>query len=137
MIKHLFHKISSVGLAMIVLFSTMSFTIEKHFCGDRLVDVALFSKLNKCNMNSSSVELDNLVEKACCKDEVNTVIGQNELLIHSFDDVNADVQIELFNVTQPNYVNTELKFSSKIGFDNYLPPNLIINRLIINQSFLI
>jgi len=88
-------------------------------------------------MNSSSVELDNLVEKACCKDEVNTVIGQNELLTHSFDDVNADVQIELFNVTQPNYVNTELKFSSKIGFDNYLPPNLIINRLIINQSFLI
>ncbi|MDA7558304.1 hypothetical protein N8768_04025 [Flavobacteriaceae bacterium] len=137
MIKHLFHKISSVGLAMIVLFSTMSFTIEKHFCGDRLVDVALFSKLNKCNMNSSSVELDNLVEKACCKDEVNTVIGQNELLTHSFDDVNADVQIELFNVTQPNYVNTELIFSSKIGFDNYLPPNLIINRLIINQSFLI
>ena len=137
MIKHLFHKISSVGLAMIVSFSTMSFTIEKHFCGDRLVDVALFSKLNKCNMNSSSVELDNLVEKACCKDEVNTVIGQNELLIHSFDDVNADVQIELFNVTQPNYVNTELKFSSQIGFDNYLPPNLIINRLIINQSFLI
>ena len=122
MIKHLFHKISSVGLAMIVSFSTMSFTIEKHFCGDRLVDVALFSKLNKCNMNSSSVELDNLVEKACCKDEVNTVIGQNELLIHSFDDVNADVQIELFNVTQPNYVNTELKFSSNLVSIIIYPP---------------
>ena len=137
MVKHFLHKVFSVFLALIVLSSTMSFTIEKHFCGDKLIDVALFSELNKCNMDSSSIDLEEFVKKMCCKDEVNIVTGQDELLMHDFDDLSMDIQTALFEVTRSinHFVSVELL--SKKSFNDYSPPKLIVNRLIVNQNFLI
>ncbi|WP_455429473.1 HYC_CC_PP family protein, partial [Maribacter hydrothermalis] len=36
--KKFYHKILSVIMAFVVLLSTMSFTIDFHYCGDLLVD---------------------------------------------------------------------------------------------------
>tara|TARA_Y100000385_G_scaffold74023_1_gene74700 strand:- start:30889 stop:31278 length:390 start_codon:yes stop_codon:yes gene_type:complete len=127
----------SVFLALIVLSSTMSFTIEKHFCGDKLIDVALFSELNKCNMDSSSIDLEEFVKKMCCKDEVNIVTGQDELLMHDFDDLSMDIQTALFEVTQSINHLVSVELLSKKSFNDYSPPKLIVNRLIVNQNFLI
>ena len=46
------HKIFSLSMALLVLMSTVSVTIEKHFCGDHLVDVAIFSDAEKCGMEA-------------------------------------------------------------------------------------
>jgi len=127
----------SVFLALIVLSSTMSFTIEKHFCGDKLIDVALFSELNKCNMDSSSIDLEEFVKKMCCKDEVNIVTGQDELLMHDFDDLSMDIQTALFEVKQSINHLVSVELLSKKSFNDYSPPKLIVNRLIVNQNFLI
>ncbi|MBA10835.1 MAG: hypothetical protein CMC73_06490 [Flavobacteriaceae bacterium] len=137
MVKHFLHKMFSVFLALIVLSSTMSFTIEKHFCGDKLIDVALFSELNKCNMDSSSIDLEEFVKKMCCKDEVNIVTGQDELLMHDFDDLSMDIQTALFEVTQSINHLVSVELLSKKSFNDYSPPKLIVNRLIVNQNFLI
>ena len=137
MVKHFLHKIFSVFLALIVLSSTMSFTIEKHFCGDKLIDVALFSELNKCNMDSSSIDLEEFVKKMCCKDEVNIVTGQDELLMHDFDDLSMDIQTALFEVTRSINHLVSVELLSKKSFNDYSPPKLIVNRLIVNQNFLI
>ncbi len=137
MVKHFLHKMFSVFLALIVLSSTMSFTIEKHFCGDKLIDVALFSELNKCNMDSSSIDLEGFVKKMCCKDEVNIVTGQDELLMHDFDDLSMDIQTALFEVTQSINHLVSVELLSKKSFNDYSPPKLIVNRLIVNQNFLI
>ena len=137
MVKHFLHKMFSVFLALIVLSSTMSFTIEKHFCGDKLIDVALFSELNKCNMDSSSIDLGEFVKKMCCKDEVNIVTGQDELLMHDFDDLSMDIQTALFEVTQSINHLVSVELLSKKSFNDYSPPKLIVNRLIVNQNFLI
>ena len=137
MVKHFLHKMFSVFLALIVLSSTMSFTIEKHFCGDKLIDVALFSELNKCNMDSSSIDLEEFVKKMCCKDEVNIVTGQDELLMHYFDDLSMDIQTALFEVTQSINHLVSVELLSKKSFNDYSPPKLIVNRLIVNQNFLI
>tara|TARA_R110002033_G_scaffold155892_1_gene192145 strand:+ start:131 stop:289 length:159 start_codon:yes stop_codon:yes gene_type:complete len=39
-----FYKIASFLMALLVLFSTFSFTVDKHFCGNTLVDTAVFGK---------------------------------------------------------------------------------------------
>ena len=137
MVKHFLHKMFSVFLAFIVLSSTMSFTIEKHFCGDKLIDVALFSELNKCNMDSPSIDLEEFVKKMCCKDEVNIVTGQDELLMHDFDDLSIDIQTALFEVTRSINHLVSVELLSKKSFNDYSPPKLIVNRLIVNQNFLI
>ena len=48
--KDFYKKISAILMAVVVLFSTMSFTISEHYCGDKLVDSALFSKAEFCGM---------------------------------------------------------------------------------------
>ena len=37
-----------MALALLVLLSTFSFKMETHFCGSKLVDVAVFSKVKSC-----------------------------------------------------------------------------------------
>ena len=59
-----------------MLCSTVSFTIEKHFCGDKLIDVSVFSEADKCNMEASGMKAEGITKKPCCKDEVNMVKGQ-------------------------------------------------------------
>jgi len=35
-------------MAFVVLFSTMSFTVNMHYCGDTLVETAIFKKAKGC-----------------------------------------------------------------------------------------
>ena len=56
MVSKIPHKIFSVTLALLVLMSTLSFTVEKHFCGDVLVDVSVFTETQKCGMESYEME---------------------------------------------------------------------------------
>ena len=44
MMKKISHKILATVMAFVVLFSTMSFTIDMHFCGDTLVATSMFQK---------------------------------------------------------------------------------------------
>ena len=88
MIRQTLHKIFSVSLALLVLFSTVSFTVEKHYCGDVLVDVSVFSEAENCGMEA----MEKLQKKSCCKDEVDVVEGQDELKISSFEDLDFEQQ---------------------------------------------
>ena len=69
-------------LALMVLFSTVSFTVEKHFCGDVLVDVSVFTDVEKCAMEAMEMKQ----KKSCCKDEVDVLKGQDELKFNSFEE---------------------------------------------------
>ena len=72
--KEFLFKISSVLMAFIVLFSTMSFSISEHYCGDNLVDSSLFSTAESCGMEMekpSPLEDCKIQKNNCCKDVVN------------------------------------------------------------------
>src|SRR5690606_6136528 len=80
-----FQKIMSPLMALLVLFSTMSFTVDMHFCGGHLVDKAIFSEVEKCGMEMDSKTAEDTVQKpSCCEDISITVEGQEELKL-SFD----------------------------------------------------
>lgn len=137
MIKQLLHKVFSVSLALIVLCSTVSFTIEKHFCGDKLVNVSVFSEAEKCKMEALEVELEKITKKSCCKDEVNMLKGQDELIVKTLDDLNFEQQLFVATFAY-SYINLfEGLPQLVIPHKDYSPPNLIIDRQIINQVFLI
>ena len=70
--KKVFYKISSFSMALLVLFSTLSFTVESHYCGDILVDSSVFGAAETCGMEiqkqSNSSECD-ITKSNCCSDE--------------------------------------------------------------------
>lgn len=122
-----------MAMAFLVLFSTVSFTIEKHFCGDVLVDVSMFVEAEKCQMES----LELLQKKTCCKDEIDVVQGQDELNISSFDDLDFDPQqfITAFVFTYINGFESLPK--ETIPHKDYSPPNLIADIQVLDQVFII
>ncbi len=132
-------KFSSLILALLVLVSTFSFTVEKHFCGDFLVDQAVFSKVKDCGMSSHDMDsmMDSgMLSDSCCTNTHVAIEGQDELKI-SFDNLSLDHQvfvaafgvsfIELFE-SSPEQV---------IPFKYYSPPILVQDIHLMDQVFLI
>ncbi|QNM87036.1 hypothetical protein H9W90_01625 [Polaribacter pectinis] len=128
-------------MSFVVLFSTTSFAITKHFCGDTLVDTSVFSQASTCRMESqkdTSVAISDcsVVKKDCCTDEQLLVDGQDE------------VQLQVDNIT----FNQELFIASFIytyinlfeGLDNnvsnysaYKPPLVIKELYKVDETYLI
>ncbi|WP_027138617.1 HYC_CC_PP family protein [Gaetbulibacter saemankumensis] len=79
--KQVFHKIWACLMAFIVLFSTMSFVVDMHYCGDTLVDTAIFQKAETCGMDMPDIPSETCVvtKKNCCTDKQLLVDGQEEL----------------------------------------------------------
>jgi hypothetical protein len=136
-IKEILHKTFSVLLALLVLFSTVSFTIEKHFCGDVLVDVSVFKEAEKCGMESMAKSQGTITKKSCCKDEVDVIQGQDELKFSSFEDL--DFQKQLFVTTFTfTYINLfESLPKQTIPHKDYSPPNLVADIQVLDQVFII
>ncbi|WP_449288675.1 HYC_CC_PP family protein [Mariniflexile aquimaris] len=137
MIKQFVHKSFSVLLALLVLFSTVSFTIEKHFCGDVLVDVAVFSEAQKCGMEAYEKDQEAITKKSCCKDEMNVVQGQKELKHATFDDLDFQQQLFITSFTY-TFINLfEGLPNLIIPHKDYSPPNLVADIQVLDQVFII
>lgn len=129
-----FHKTLSLTLALLVFMSTFSFTVDKHFCGSMLVDIAIFSPAKTCGMEVSGG--NESVDNSCCTNEKTQVEGQDELKI-SFQSLDLDQQLFLTTFTH-SYLEL-LKGSSQqdIPFKFYSPPLLVDDIHILDQVFLI
>lgn len=120
-----------------VLFSTVSFSVEKHFCGDVLVDVSLFTEADKCKMESLEIDFEKITKKSCCKDTVDIVKGQDELIVKSLYELDFEQQL-LIGAFYFSYVNLfEALPQQTIPHKDYSPPNLIFDRQVLDQVFLI
>lgn len=133
MLKAIFYKTFSISLAIIVLFSTVSFTIEKHYCGDTLVDVSVFVEADKCAMEVQEI----LMKKSCCKDEVDVIEGQDELKINSFEDLKFDQQQFLVAFTYFYINGFEGLPKETITHKAYSPPDLVYDIQVLDQVFII
>ena len=140
MIKKGVHKLLSIALAFLVLLSTLSFKVEKHYCGPFLVDIALFTTAENCGMHMSmnhESKHDQDHEKSCCNDEVEIFQGQDELKTTVFDILDFDQK--LFLTTYIYLYNNLFESLPKkvIPHKDYSPPNLIHDIQVQNQVFLI
>ena len=131
------HKAFSVTLSFLVLFSTLSLTIEKHFCGDVLIDVAVFTETKKCADDLTEIEETRIVKKTCCKDETDVIEGLSQLSINSFEDL-IDLQKQVAVAYPDSYINSFKDLPNLvIPNKDYLPPLLIKDIQRLDETYLI
>lgn len=121
-------------MAFVVLFSTLSFTVESHYCGSNLIDTAVFSKVKKCGMESSA---EALIKKSCCKDEVIIVEGQDKLKLNTFNDLELNQQYIFASFIYSYASLFESLPKQIIQHRDYAPPNLIYDIQLLDETFLI
>lgn len=131
--KKVFQKSGSFAMALLVLLSTVSFTVDKHFCGEILVDQAVFSEAKTCEMHG---DMPVSSEDDCCDEEKIMVEGQKELKI-SFDDLDLEQQVFLASFTW-SYANLfEGEAQAETPFFHYKPPLLVYDIHLLDETFLI
>ena len=139
MINQVFHKITSVFMAFVVLLSTMSFTIDMHYCGDTLVDTAIFKKAKTCGMEmqkTTSTSECSITKKDCCKEEQIVVEGQDELKI-SFESFSLDQQFFVASFVY-SYINLfEGLEENTTTFSEYPPPLIVRSIYKLDETYLI
>lgn len=138
--KKVFHKIASILMAFVVLLSTMSFTINSHFCGDMLVDTSYFVKGQSCGMDMQQEKKSDecsVIKKNCCQDVASVVEGQDTLKITSFDQLSFDQQVFIASFYY-SYVNLFEGIHDKvIPFKNYSPPLVVKDIHVLDEVYLI
>lgn len=135
MIKKILHIGVSVLLACVVLFSTLSFTIEKHYCGTYLVDTAIFTTAKKCGMEMANIT--DTVKKSCCKDEIDLVKGQDELKLTAFEQLDFETQTFFCAFVYTLAMPWQALPKQIIPHKNYSPPDLIVDIQVLDDCFLI
>ncbi|NND16526.1 MAG: hypothetical protein HKN89_09415 [Eudoraea sp.] len=125
-------------MAMLVLFSTVSFSVDIHFCGDTLVDYSLFDDSADCGMKllSDSQEKCPMSLMKCCTDEEISQVGQDELAtsFHSFD---LEQQQFLLAFTYAYIAFLRTPPQQNVPFSHYSPPLITYDRQVIWETFLI
>lgn len=134
--KEMIKNIGAVLMAIVVLFSTMSFTIHNKYCNDELIDTALY--LNSDSCESDEAKEDCLLSDECCSQEKIVVFGQNELQSNS---ATFSVLKKYFFVTDLTefYLCTfkRIYHNKDILKQEYSPPILIVDTQSIHQVFVI
>ena len=115
--------------------STLSFTVEKHFCGEHLVDTAIFTNAKKCGgMDAEDISY---VKKSCCKDTVDLIVGQDELNTTDLQSIDIDNYKTLLAYLYSYRLLYESLPRPIIPHKNYAPPNIVKDIHILDETFLI
>jgi hypothetical protein len=140
--KKVFLPTFSSLMAFLVLFSTFSFTVDKHFCGQSLVGHAVFSPVEKCASETHSCGVEGMMshmkmdKDSCCSDKTEQIQGQDEMKLYSvsFDLVSQSFIVPLSFIL----VNLLPELSPEIiSNPPYQPPQLVYDVQVMCQVFII
>ena len=120
------------------MFSSVSFTVEKHLCGGQVYSESIFGKAEKCGINDDDCELEAnnpfYSEKSCCEDEIQFINGSIFEKEPSVKLNNKQQQDFTISVLIDNGLITK-EFNESTHFKNYLPPANNNNFNILYQVF--
>lgn len=137
MVKRVLQKSFSLLMAFLVLLSTVSFTVEKHYCGDKLIDVAVFSKAENCGMDMEPMLMESMEKKQCCHEKLELVKGQDKLKKSSSENYHFGQQFSLTKLNYP-YINLLEDLPQQIiPHKYYSQPHLVADIQIWQQVFII
>lgn len=129
----------SVCLATLVLFTTMSFTVDMHYCGDMMVDFSVVDNAATCGMDhdQSQNDCDNEApDDSCCSDKQIVIEGQDNIKI-SFDTLNFEQQAFVTTFFY-SYINLfDCLDKNIVPFRDYAPPLLIRDIQKLHETYLI
>ena len=88
-------------------------------------------------MEAFEIKLERIIKKPCCKDTVDLFKGQDELKINTNDNFKIINKI-VFTTFVVTYLNLYEELPNQIiPHKNYSPPNLVFDRQVLDQVFLI
>jgi len=125
-------------MAFVVLFSTTSFAVNMHYCGDALVEIAVFHKAEGCGMEmqNPSTEGCAITKKNCCNDEELVFEGQDELQF-SVDNVSFEQQVFIASFVYA-FINLFEDIDNNVSsYEEYKPPLVIRQLYKIDETYLI
>lgn len=118
------------------MLSTVSVTVEKHYCKDHLVDVAVFGKAKKCGPESEESS-KNSIANTCCQDTFEVFQGQDQLHKANFN-IKIEKPVLLYTTMVFEYTIQNNAAVAHIPLpQHYIPPNPEINIQVLHQTFLI
>lgn len=140
--KTLSHKILATILSLILVFSTLSFAVEKHECGGEITNVSVFGELEKCSPwmemevhNSHSSNELSFNKLQCCKDLAQIV--QSNLVVEK-----ATKTFKIQALPQVSFIIYNLDLfeglaENIVPFQYYIPQKIITDKNVLHQTFLI
>lgn len=137
--KEVFYKISAILMSAMVMLSTLSFTVDMHYCGDNLVDLALFKEAKSCGMEQIQPAKtcgDTVEKKSCCSDKQILLDGQDDLKDNT---VKISFEQQMFIASYVySYLNLFQNSDASIAsFVGHPPPLLDKDYQILYETFLI
>jgi len=124
-------------MAVVVLCSTTSFTVDKHYCGKILVDIAINKGAKKCAMEQFLETSGSAITKpSCCTDEHLVFLGQDELK----KNIDLDIQLPLAIIPVTAISNNpvfHIESQQYVPLGNHDPPERDVHLHILYESFLI
>ncbi len=137
-VKAYVSKIIAVSMALLLLATTTSWKVEKHFCMGHLVDMAFFVDAEGCGMDSPDASDPETIigKKSCCADEIIAKKGQNDI---KPSDTDIDLERQLYFIT---YIDSCLGLFEPIHGHNivnrqYIPPKIVKDIQLLGDVFLI
>jgi hypothetical protein len=131
--------ILSYVLAIIVMLSSMSFTINAHMCGGELKDLAVFTKATPCKKEAAkpSCHQEEGEENNCCKEQSFETEAQ-KLPVHNLKLQKVSTQLLLlYSYSFPQFNFSKGTVLDKINPFELSPPYKPVDIHILLQSFLI
>jgi hypothetical protein len=131
--KSFLSKISSTLLALLMLVSTVSFTVDAHYCGNILVDKAILGKAETCQMHQQMPAEE---DSHCCDNEVEVIEGQN-ILQFSKAEFDLEIPLEFVMFSWIHFSSIDFSNKEQTSTKTYIPPQYAIDFQVLNQVFLI
>ena len=125
--------ISVCFLSLLVLMASTSFTIDKHYCGETLVDVSYFGAADNCGMENIK---SSKKKKKCCKNETEII------KLSAFDKENL-IQSSTQEIQFPiHHANTHINLFQEVELEKefckkYPPPDIVQDIQVLYEIFLI
>ena len=139
MLRGFVKNIVAMGMALLVLFATLSFTINEHYCGSELQDVAWFVKADACMMDMDAKAPSEdcaVVKDSCCKDVVQFVEGHDDLQL-TFNNFQAEQPLFVAAFFGSHSLTIALETKEIPTSFSYRPPLLVRNIQLLDAVFLI
>lgn len=128
-------KTFAVLLSLVILLSSLNFSLSAHYCGQTIVDVALFGEAEACPMTAEmNCDTD---EKPCCSNRNIIIEGEDYLASKSFKKQEVEkVELLLAKLQFPIELLLEEQ-EANFFLEHYTPPLIEQDITLAVQSFLL
>lgn len=131
--KQVSQRILAPLMALLVLMSSVSWTVDMHLCMGRVVDMAVFGKAQTCGMDAGMSQES---KHGCCDEESYSVQAQDELMHMSYD-LDLQQQVFLVSAAYSFFLESELPAEVTPSIQIHPPPELGQDLLVLYETFLI